>query len=95
MSNVILRDEYFAKAYNQETLKKVIESHSNRIRNIIICASFFAIFISVTLVLLLVLIFFSSKSHSKSEWIEKVNKQNQQSFLLLCYHSLQVLTVFA
>ena len=75
MSNVILRDEYFAKAYNQETLKKVFESQSNRIGNIIICASFFVIFISVILVLLLVLIFFSSKSHSKSEWIEKVNKK--------------------
>ena len=75
MSSVTLRDEYFAKAYNQKTLKKVIESQSNRIGNITICASFFVIFISIALVLLLVLIFFSSKSHSKSEWIEKVNKK--------------------
>jgi hypothetical protein len=74
-STLILSDSYFAKAYDQDSLKEVIESDSNRIGNIIICASVFVVAISFILVFLLVLIFFSSKSHSNSEWIKQANER--------------------
>ena len=74
-SNLILSDTYSAKAYNSTTLHNKLEDDHNRIINIIICASIFVILFSATIIVVLVITFFYSKSHTQSKWIENAKKK--------------------
>ena len=74
-SNLILGDTYSAKAYNDKALRAVLERDKSRIINIIICASIFVVFFSFVIVIILMITFFCSNSHTKSKWIENVKEK--------------------
>lgn len=74
-SNLILRDTYQAKAYNNESLTQVIKEDNNRIQNIIICTAVFVIFFSLVIFGLMFCAFCCSKSHTESKWVSEAKNK--------------------
>lgn len=75
------RDEYFAKAYNNESLMKLLKRESQRTTNIIICTAVFVIVLPDAVIACMVCWFFYSNSYEISNWHKKWKITHQ-----LCFH---------
>ena len=79
---LILRDTDSAKAYSEDSLKKLFQRYSGRTTNIIICTATFVVILSFAIIALILFSSFCTESYKKSKLLEKVKKNISAVFSL-------------